>query len=463
MNIGLDKISIIIRTYNEERWISHCLGAIFSQDFDNFEVILVDNNSTDHTVEVAKRYPIASVVNIDKFFPGKAINDGIRASTGDYIVCISAHCIPKDQCWLQNLYNNFDENKKIAGVYGRQLPLSYTSDADKRDLLIAFGKDKKIQVKDYFFHNANSMISRAIWEMFPFDEKSTNIEDRIWGKNIINAGYDIVYDPGAAVYHYHGLHQHSSSSERAKGIAAILDELDGDIVGNLPESMKPENAYFVAIVPVLGSQKNVDGVDLLQQALNYLKDEKYINSIYILGDVKSVEEAAIKGEVNYIKRPDNLKDSNISLEEVLKYCLSYIENSGIFPEGVMYINYLFPFRPVGLIDTLIFDLQYKGLDTAFSSYVDYGNYWKESSLGNFSQIGESLIPRGEKHPLHRALYGVGCATLSSTIRSKRLIGDNVGIYPLDNLLYTLRVDKETPIEIISSGIKNFLKKDFSKC
>jgi glycosyltransferase involved in cell wall biosynthesis len=75
-------------------------------------VIIVDNNSSDHTIEVAKRHPIKTIVNIERFFPGKAINDGIRASTGNYIVCISAHCVPKDRQWLQNLYKNFDRKKK---------------------------------------------------------------------------------------------------------------------------------------------------------------------------------------------------------------------------------------------------------------------------------------------------------------------------------------------------------------
>ena len=43
MNLSSKKVSIIVRTHNEERWIAHCLGAIFNQDFDGFEVILVDN------------------------------------------------------------------------------------------------------------------------------------------------------------------------------------------------------------------------------------------------------------------------------------------------------------------------------------------------------------------------------------------------------------------------------------
>ena len=176
-------ISIIIRTKNEEKWIGRCLDAVFSQKVEaEIEVILVDNNSTDHTVEVARRYPVNKFIYINKFLPGKALNDGVRASTGDYIVCISAHCIPEKEDWLQALLFNFKNNFKIAGVYGRQLPLSFTDSIDKRDLLIVFGLDRRIQEKDYFFHNANSMIPRSVWEEFPFDEQVTNIEDRVWGR-----------------------------------------------------------------------------------------------------------------------------------------------------------------------------------------------------------------------------------------------------------------------------------------
>ena len=53
-----------------------------------------DNQSEDHTVEIAKRYPIDHVVNIKEFLPGLALNKGIRKSSGKYIVCLSAHCVP---------------------------------------------------------------------------------------------------------------------------------------------------------------------------------------------------------------------------------------------------------------------------------------------------------------------------------------------------------------------------------
>ena len=75
-------VSIIIRTKNEERWISSCLESVYSQTYQNIEVILVDNYSTDKTVEKAKKFPI-KLVKIKNFTPGRAINKGILASKGD--------------------------------------------------------------------------------------------------------------------------------------------------------------------------------------------------------------------------------------------------------------------------------------------------------------------------------------------------------------------------------------------
>ena len=49
-------VSIIIRTKNEERWIEHCLSAIAEQTLKDFEIILVDNNSDDWSVKIAKKY-----------------------------------------------------------------------------------------------------------------------------------------------------------------------------------------------------------------------------------------------------------------------------------------------------------------------------------------------------------------------------------------------------------------------
>ena len=57
-------VSLVIRTKNEERWISSCLDEVFKQSYKNFEVIIVDNESSDKTVEIAKQYPIKKITYI---------------------------------------------------------------------------------------------------------------------------------------------------------------------------------------------------------------------------------------------------------------------------------------------------------------------------------------------------------------------------------------------------------------
>ena len=66
------KVSIIIRTKNEERWIGRCLESIFKQNYKNFEVIIVDNESKDKTLEKLKNFKIKKVVKIKKYLPGKS-------------------------------------------------------------------------------------------------------------------------------------------------------------------------------------------------------------------------------------------------------------------------------------------------------------------------------------------------------------------------------------------------------
>ena len=141
---NLPEIAIIIRARNEERWIGHCLRSLAEQSFRDFEVILVDNNSTDQTVRRARSvWPDLELVTVDRFRPGHAINEGIRASAAQYVVCLSAHCIPATVDWLANLREALHSEGMCAGVYGRQIPMRFTTPEDKRDLLIAFGLDRR--------------------------------------------------------------------------------------------------------------------------------------------------------------------------------------------------------------------------------------------------------------------------------------------------------------------------------
>jgi rhamnosyltransferase len=431
----MPEVSIIIRTKNEERWIGHCLAMVFKQDFKDFEVILVDNASADHTVEVAKRYPLARVITIDKFRPGHALNEGIRASQGRFIVCLSAHCVPRGGDWLSTLLANFANDPLLAGVYGRQLPVSFTDSLDKRDLLIVFGQDRRVQVKDYFFHNANSMLRRDVWDRFPFDEEVTNIEDRVWGKAVTSAGLHIIYDPEAAVYHHHGLHQ-GNTPARAKGVVSIIEKVDEDAVNELPDSLKPEHANIVAVVPVLGKiELNSISHRLLLGTVSALRKACYVDNIYVVAHQQElVGEGAF-----WIDRDGIANADKLGMDELLQQVLYIVESRGDFPEALLYVSYDYLSRPEGLFDELILDAQYKGYDAVFPGFTDYAHYWFRGDDDQFKQTDSSLKGRSEREPVFRALYGLGCVTSAALVRKCQMIGGKIGILPMKDLRHTLRV------------------------
>ena len=115
--------SIIIRTYNEERYLHALLEAIQSQEPGEFsyEIIIVDSGSTDATREIARGFG-CQIVHIAKedFTFGRSLNVGCEAAQGDYFVLISGHCIPTDASWLKELCTPLASGA-VNYCYGRQL------------------------------------------------------------------------------------------------------------------------------------------------------------------------------------------------------------------------------------------------------------------------------------------------------------------------------------------------------
>lgn len=440
------KASIVIRSKNEERWITSCLRAIFNQSFREFEVILVDNQSTDMTVAKAKKYGV-KVLQIEDYLPGKALNMGIRASKGEFIASLSAHCIPKDQYWLSNLLRNFDD-EGIAGVYGRQEPMSFTNDLDKRDLYMIFGLDRRVQMKDSFFHNANSAIKRSVWEKIPFDETVTNIEDRVWGQSVIDKGYKIVYEPGAAVFHHHGIHQ-SMDIERCKSVVRIMESLnvsngaDDTDINNLLN-----NLNIIGIIAVKGDMEYFSGEPLIKYTIDKAKESKLLDKLVVSTDNSEILKYSKKvgSDISFL-RPVDLSQDSVGIEKVLQYTLAKLENEmNILPDVIVYLGVQSPFRPKGLIDELIKLLTSTGFDSVLPGYPTYKSCWIDES-NSIKRIDEGFIPRSMKKPIHIGYPGLACATLPSFIREGRLLGDKVEILEILDIYSTIEIKDKASLEL----------------
>ena len=434
-------VSIIIRTKNEERWLEHCLSAIAEQTLKDFEIILVDNNSDDWSVKIAKKYT-KKIVNVTDFFPGKAINEGIRASSGEYIVIVSGHCIPKNNQWLKKLIDPFlkDKTKLLAGVYGRQEPLSSSSPLDKRDLTVVFGLDERIQKKDSFFHNANSALPRRIWEKFPFDENTTNIEDRLWGAEVTKNGYHIFYTPEASVYHYHGINQ-GGKIDRAEKIVKIIETLEGPAVSL--SNIVRNKLNIIGLIPLKGSATIYNNENLLIKSIEFLKSSKLVEEVYISTDNEHTANLAKKnGASAPFIRPSYLSSPSVGLPEVLKFSLDEIEKIRKV-DLVVIIEENYPFRPDGLVDNLINSIIEGGYDTVCASIIEERSIWLDENE-KITAIGDSLMEsrKIKNEKVHINLFGLGAVTYVDNIRRKNILTNKVGLSPVPSYPYSFQINLE---------------------
>ena len=446
------KVSIIIRTKNEDNWLEACLKSISLQSYKNYEIIIVDNGSKDRTLEIAKKYE-TKIVKIKKFIPGKAINDGIKASNGKIIVCLSAHCIPTDNGWLKNLIKPL-KNKKVAGCYGRQKPLAYSSVFDKRDLLTLFGLDKKIHKKDPFFHNANSAFTKSIWKKFPFDEKVTNIEDRIWAKEVLNKKYIIKYEPEASVFHYHGVNQ-DRDYERCSKVVNILEKLFDDYgdenINNNKVDLK--NLKICAIIPLRGETYKINNKSNLENTIDGMNKSKYLSKIVVSTDNINTQKEAIKlGVESPFLRPKNLSQNFSDIISVANYTLDKLEKKGEKFNLIFLATCDYPFRDHLMYDLMIEKLVHSGLNTIVSASDIRSGVWLQNKK-NYEkrQIIDSNVPNlAKEENTLKVSIGHGCLTYPSLIRSNNIFFNKYNFFVSESQITHLEVSNPEDFKKLES-------------
>ncbi|MCP4614545.1 MAG: glycosyltransferase family 2 protein [Planctomycetes bacterium] len=197
--------SIIIRTFNESAKIGAVLEAVYTQDLQDFEVIVVDSESTDETVKIAQTYPVKVVtLKQTEFTYGRGLNVGANNAQGEFLVFISGHSVPVDSSWLENLLSPFSSSLDIVGVCGRQIPFADARYYERWRLNQAFERVSGLMNLDSLvFSNANSALHRSAWLQMPFDEQAPYGEDLIWARGQIKSDKTIYFQYNAMVYHSH--------------------------------------------------------------------------------------------------------------------------------------------------------------------------------------------------------------------------------------------------------------------
>ena len=207
------KVSIIIVNYNGKELLQKCLDSLLKVNYDNFEIILVDNNSTDGSVEfITKNYPSLIIIKLDsnKGF-AEPNNVAAKISKGKYLLFLNNDTVVTPN-FIFEMVKVMETDKKIAICQSLLLKPdgSVDSSGDFIDHLgVVYNSKTKIdEIREVSSARGASMLVRSdIFEKLDgFDQKffvTFEDVDLCWRSWIL--GYRVLIIPTSIVYHEGGI------------------------------------------------------------------------------------------------------------------------------------------------------------------------------------------------------------------------------------------------------------------
>jgi len=152
MDANKPTVSIIIPVYNDPKGLEKCLEAVTCSNFENFECLVVDDNSSDDTTSVAKQFPVKVIELCENNGPAHARNCGAKASSADILLFIDSDVLIFPDT-ISKIVQAFQEQKDVAAIIG-----SYDDEPHERSVISEFKN-----LFHHYVHQKSSELASTFW------------------------------------------------------------------------------------------------------------------------------------------------------------------------------------------------------------------------------------------------------------------------------------------------------------
>jgi rhamnosyltransferase len=197
-------VSIIMRSFNEGWALRQTLPALQRQDWQNWELIVIDSGSTDGSVELIRQAAPRHFVQIrpQDYNPARVMNLGMKLTGSETAIFLNADATPQGEGWLRPLATALQE-PRTAAVFGRQIPRPDCQAVFAHDYARCFGPNRASACWEHFFSMVSSGLRKDIWARRGFLETMQYSEDDEYTRWCRAEGYQILYCPQSVVMHSH--------------------------------------------------------------------------------------------------------------------------------------------------------------------------------------------------------------------------------------------------------------------
>jgi len=197
------RISLVIPNYNKAATVGKCLEAAFSSGYDNFEVIVVDDNSNDDSVRVIREFPCKLITLESHSGTSRARNIGAQSSSGEFIFFTDADCLllPDTLSIVNKELSEKGENVVLGGTYTK---MSYDRNffSTFQSAFVHYSETKNPENPDYIAAHAMIMARTTFNKSGGFPEDFMPIlEDVEFSHRLKRSGSRLIMCPEIQVRH----------------------------------------------------------------------------------------------------------------------------------------------------------------------------------------------------------------------------------------------------------------------
>lgn len=210
----MNDLTVIIPNYNGKDLLEDCLKSLEEQNIKNFEILVVDDCSTDNSIEILKKYPVRVIQNKENLGFASSVNIGILNSRSKYVLLLNNDVIVNPN-FLREMYSSICANKNCFSVSSKMIRF-YERDIidDTGDNYTLFGwvykRGDGDSVLDYSqpdsvfsacagagIYNREALIELGLFDQYHF----AYLEDVDIGWRAQINGFENLYNPKAQCYH----------------------------------------------------------------------------------------------------------------------------------------------------------------------------------------------------------------------------------------------------------------------
>ncbi|MFO0752756.1 MAG: glycosyltransferase [Thermodesulfovibrionales bacterium] len=434
----MPKVTVYITAHNYGRFLPQAVESVLKQTLRDWELIIIDDGSTDDTAEVLKTYSDHFRIRIIHQEKPQGLpiscNNALKSANGDYIIRLDADDF-FDENALLVLSSVLDSHPEVGLVYPDYYHMS--EDGEILELVRRKKVDEDARLLDLPAHGAGTMIRVAALKELNGYNETIRCQD----------GYDLwirfihkfkVYNVNLPLFYYRR-HGNNLTNNTGK-ILSTRRKIKRDFVR---ERFKYDMPGVLALIPARGNclpMRELSGRPMISYTIEEVKKAEAVERMAVVTEDDAIARYCASCGVEVILRPQRLAAPNTPVEPSILFALdTLVQREGYSPDIVVMPHINSPLKKAAHIDEAVDTLLIFKTDSVISVCEDRMFHYQHRYNG-LEPLFKQRQLRLEKESLY-AENGALYVSLRDTVSSVNFLGESVGHIEMEEE-FSVHVDRD---------------------